>query len=597
MMSRRPAYLLLLAIGLLAGCRGDRPVGADGTIRIGAVLAPGEAGAGFRRGVEMGAVESARAAELTGRRFEVLTEEAATARAVRRAVRRLSRVGAFAIVGGADDAACRELGRSAAERQLLFLNIGCADDRLRHAPPPTTFHVAGSAWMYAEAANTAAASAQSAGVPVLWHPELVRFGAAQLNERFERRFGEAPDERAWAGWMAVKILWEGASRSGSADPRRVAAFLLEEATAFDGHKGQSLAFSATDRQLRQPLYVIDVREGATVPLEVDPLSGASAGLAAGEWSRLEGRPVGEGRYLVISNEGSGDVSVVDAASGAVVSRIRVGSRPRGIRTSGDGRFVYVALSDDAPTLETEEDGIAVIDLRRGEVVRRYSAGTDPEVFDLSLDERHLYASNEDAGTATVTDLATGEIIATLLVGIEPEGVATSPDGRWVYVTAETSNTVSVIDTRTNTVAASFLVEVRPRAAAFSPVRPVAYVTNEISATVSVVDTNRHVVVDAIELPNRAATPVGVTVAPDGSRLYVATGHANSVTVIDAETHEVIADVPVGRRPWGIAVSADGSRVYSANGITNDVSEIDTATLRVVRTIRVGQRPWGVAVTP
>lgn len=98
--------------------------------------------------------------------------------------------------------------------------------------------------------------------------------------------------------------------------------------------------------------------------------------------------------------------------------------------------------------------------------RNVSVGTDPEQFGVTPDGARLYASNEDAGTASATDLRAGRVLATLVVGIEPEGVAISLDGRWVYVTAETSNTVSVIDTRTNRVAASFLVDVRPRAVAF-----------------------------------------------------------------------------------------------------------------------------------
>lgn len=122
---------------------------------------------------------------------------------------------------------------------------------------------------------------------------------------------------------------------------------------------------------------------------------------------------------------------------------------------------------------------------------RYDAGTDPERFVVSPDGSRLYASNEDAGTASVTDVRRKRVIATLIVGIEPEGVALSPDGRWVYVTAETSNTVSVIDTRASQVVTSFLVDPRPRAAAFSPDGRWAYVTAEIGGTVTVVSVPRH----------------------------------------------------------------------------------------------------------
>ncbi|MFY9824445.1 MAG: hypothetical protein WAM82_23920 [Thermoanaerobaculia bacterium] len=42
-------------------------------------------------------------------------------------------------------------------------------------------------------------------------------------------------------------------------------------------------------------------------------------------------------------------------------------------------------------------------------------------------------------------------------------------------------------------------------------------------------------------------PVGVAVSPDGRRVYVANGHANSVSVIDAATGTLTATIPVGKR--------------------------------------------------
>src|SRR5258708_5536452 len=54
---------------------------------------------------------------------------------------------------------------------------------------------------------------------------------------------------------------------------------------------------------------------------------------------------GSDSYLVcISNEKSGDVTVIDGASNKVIATIPVGKRPRGIHPSPDGKTLYVALS-------------------------------------------------------------------------------------------------------------------------------------------------------------------------------------------------------------------------------------------------------------
>lgn len=45
-----------------------------------------------------------------------------------------------------------------------------------------------------------------------WHPEFRRYGAGELNERFERAYGTPMTPPAWHGWIAVKAIGEAALR-------------------------------------------------------------------------------------------------------------------------------------------------------------------------------------------------------------------------------------------------------------------------------------------------------------------------------------------------------------------------------------------------
>src|SRR5215213_9982219 len=283
-------------------------------------------------------------------------------------------------------------------------------------------------------------------------------------------------------------------------------------------------------------------------------------LVALSLSACAGKPSGPLAY--VTNERDGTITVIDTGADAVVNTIKVGARPRGVRLSPDGRTVYVALSTPSGRQYREEENkIAAVDAMSGRVAARYEVGPDPEQLAVSRDGRLLYASNENAGTASVTDVLTGRLLSTLVVGIEPEGVTISPDGRWVYVTAETSNTVSVIDTRTNQVAASFLVGARPRDTAFSLDSSRAYVTAEVGTNLSVVDTATHSVVKTVELQRGdGVKPMGVIVSTDGRKIYVANGRAGTVSVIDSQTYEVQKTVVVGERVWGLALTADGRKV-------------------------------------
>src|SRR5688572_6630573 len=131
------------------------------------------------------------------------------------------------------------------------------------------------------------------------------------------------------------------------------------------------------------------------------LTAASVALAV----LLLAPPLGaQARNLIyVSNEGSNSISVIDTKS-TFRRTIPVGSRPRGIAVSPDGKRVYVALSDNVAMKESSGDRIAVIDAQSGKVIARYSSGSDPEQFGITPDGRVLYASNEDAGLASAIDL-------------------------------------------------------------------------------------------------------------------------------------------------------------------------------------------------
>ncbi|MBD92709.1 MAG: hypothetical protein CL482_00415 [Acidobacteria bacterium] len=312
-------------------------------------------------------------------------------------------------------------------------------------------------------------------------------------------------------------------------------------------------------------------------------------------------------YVVyVTNEGSGDLSVIRGDTHEVTATIPLGKRPRGIKVGPDGQQLFVALSgsppappgvdeDTLPPPDRAADGVGIVDIAEQRVVNVLRAGTDPEQIAVSADGTRVFVANEDAALASIVDIATGDIVAELPVGGEPEGVTLSPDGRWVYVTSENDSQVTVIDAAALEVVTVFDVGARPRSSNFSPDSTRAYVTAENGGTVSVVDTSTHTVTDTVQLTGDSVRPMDVVVSPDGARVYVSTGRGRLIMAIDADTLEVAGSVEVGTRPWGIALTSDGRYLYAANGPSNDVSVVDTETLQVIATIPVGERPWGVAI--
>ena len=314
-----------------------------------------------------------------------------------------------------------------------------------------------------------------------------------------------------------------------------------------------------------------------------------------------------GYRVYVTNETSGDLSVVDGSTLEVIATVPLGKRPRGIHASPDQRTIYVALSGspsappgvDESTLPPPDrtaDGIGVFDVEQNKLLRVLPGGSDPENFAVSLDGTLLFVSNEDAATVSFIETSSGKVLATVRTGEEPEGVTLAPDGKLVYVTSENDGAVSVIDVAGRSLRSSFKVGRRPRNIAFLPDGSRAYVSAENDGGIVLVDTVQNQTMQTIPLGTPGEIrPMGLALSPDGSKLYVSTGRGHKVFVVDTATNQATGSFEVGQRPWGIAVAPDGNVLFTANGPSNDVSVVDLKSGKVTKKIKTSGSPWGVLI--
>ena len=104
----------------------------------------------------------------------------------------------------------------------------------------------------------------------------------------------------------------------------------------------------------------------------------------------ETAPRPEGSYHVyVTNERSGNLTIIDSVTNDVVATVPLGKRPRGIHASPDKQTLYVALSgspiagpgvdeDSLPPPDKSADGIGVFSVAERKLLRVIPGGSDPD---------------------------------------------------------------------------------------------------------------------------------------------------------------------------------------------------------------------------
>ncbi|HKK86616.1 MAG TPA: ABC transporter substrate-binding protein [Roseovarius sp.] len=104
--------------------------------------------------------------------------------------------------------------------------------------------------------------------PVAWSWVVEQWGAAQMQGRFEDLAGRDMRSEDYAAWAALRTLGEAVTRTQSADPSTLRAYILSEDFELAGFKGRKMSFRNWNGQLRQPIPLVTERAVvAKAPLE------------------------------------------------------------------------------------------------------------------------------------------------------------------------------------------------------------------------------------------------------------------------------------------------------------------------------------------
>ena len=280
------------------------------------------------------------------------------------------------------------------------------------------------------------------------------------------------------------------------------------------------------------------------------------------------------------------IQVVDRSSGRVLQTIPLPAVFLGIVFSPDGKSLYVSGGDQDVVYRFDwrsgaaalADSIVLAVKQKGKDGTRYPAG-----IVLSPDGRTLYAAENLADSLAVVDLESRKVIQRLATERYPYGVVVGPDGT-VYASAWGGWTVSIFRPRGNGAGRldeSTRVRVgrHPSALALNPSGSRLFVASGSTDKISVLDTRTRGVIHTLNDANPAgtgegSTPNALALSADGARLFVAEADNNAIGVFDLSSGTAGSaaaagnDAPSGRIPVGwypSAVAVDGADLLVING--------------------------------
>lgn len=308
---------------------------------------------------------------------------------------------------------------------------------------------------------------------------------------------------------------------------------------------------------------------------------------AGFQINLPGRPVDlaltpDGRYLLVKNKA--DLDLVRLADRTIIQTlpfVKGGASFTGLILSPDGRKVYVTDTDNKICIAAIDES-RVMHWEDPVILPSPVIGDSPYPGGMALNGDRILVTLSRNNSLGIVSLPK-KTITEIPVGIAPYDVVLA-SGTKAYVSNWGGRRPGEGESTYNSSGSQVLVD------------PKTGIAN--NGTVSVVDLSANSVVKEIQI---GLHPCGMTLSPDGSRLYVACANSDVISVIDTRTDDVLSTISVhseagalfGSSPNDLTVSPDGKFLYVANGTDNAICVIETAGEKIVGFIPAGWYPGTV----
>jgi YVTN family beta-propeller protein len=317
--------------------------------------------------------------------------------------------------------------------------------------------------------------------------------------------------------------------------------------------------------------------------------------------------------LVVANEQAGSVTVLNAATLQTIATLPVGTGPREVAVSPDGRWAVVSIYGDGAAAGSS---LSVIDLAASPpmVSRTIDMGpyTRPYGVAFVVGAAKLAVTSETTQRLAIVDFATGRIDTALATNARGSHmVSVRRDGRRAWTANIQDGTVTEFDLDLRHTGRTFPGASMNEGIAASPGGSQVWVGSNDQHVVTVLDaasTNKVATIEGIGSAHR------IGISRSGRVAVVNDPTSNRIWLYEPPTRRRLAELDLskvsgirsatgtppgqeGAAPEGVAFDPIADFAYVTLHATKQVVAVDLGQLKVTGVGSVGAGPDGVAFSP
>lgn len=278
--------------------------------------------------------------------------------------------------------------------------------------------------------------------------------------------------------------------------------------------------------------------------------------------------------LLVLNEKSKDLSVVDVSKRKVVAAIKLGLNPKNI--------IFNSVTNRAYISHVDTDEVYVVDVLKSTVVKKIKVDNDPVSLAYDKNDGSVFVANNSAGTVSVIapDFSVKRIeLRSPAYFHSPLSLAYLNGSKKLFIINASAAKIFVYDHKRGSIVKEEKTDAYPLSIFTSEKLTPAFVRHYDADSIFAVDGETLAIRRIPAVTNVAETffsrPQGIVIDTENNLIFVTNLGNDTITVIDGATQKPIKKIKVNLAPHNIFLDKKTKKLYVISPPDGSVAILDT----------------------